>query len=255
MSTTNQFKLKPISDSWLVLQLRSTTFVQKRSLSETMEDNWWEMLTEDKPKEEHRDYANEVKQQIGTFAKYNLFIYSQTDRIDLILSGKPIPSSDAKSISSLSSTLEPFLDVVFLWLNICPLITRLAFGASLIMQVSDEDAGRKKLLEFLPDLHLNSSEISDLIYQINRPRDSESWPNVKINRLSQWSMPQANVIRTTEGALETQLSSEQKQYVCKLDFNINTAYTKDSIPKCNTCSLFQELVKLGREIAEDGDLP
>ena len=214
------------------------------------------MLTEDKPKEEYVDYLNKVKYQKGTFANYNLTIISLTDQIDLVLSGEQIPSApNTNKVSSLSSTLEPFLDVVSLWLNICPLITRLAFGASLIMQSSDKDASLKKLLQFLPDLHLNSSEVSDLVYQINRPRDSKSWPAVKINRLSTWSMPKANVIKMTEDALEPKLSSEQKQRVCKLDLDINTAYVKSGIPKCSICSIFQELVKLGREIAKDGDLP
>ena len=250
MSVANHLKSNQVSDSWMVLHLRFTTFVHKRSLSETMEDDWWEALTEDKPIEESKNYQDEVKQQKGIFGKYNLIISSRTDRIDLILSGEKIFSPpNANKIQSLNSTLEPFVDVVSLWLNICPLTTSLAFGASLIMPVGDEDASRGKILQFLPDLHLDPSKISDLAYQINRPRDSKSLPNVQINRRSSWSTPRANIIRIVED------TPERIQLVCKLDLDINTAHIIDGIPKSCTCFIFQELVKLGHEIAEDGDLP
>ena len=107
-----------------------------------------------------------------------------------------------------------------------------------------------------PNLHYVEVDIegsSDLMYQISRSRQSSYDPDIKINRLTKWA-----VIKLETGAiLDNPLTKIQtnEAFAAHLEIDINTAketertYSPDELQ-----ALFEELIVLGNEIVERGDI-
>ena len=150
------------------------------------------------------------------------------------------------TIGSLSDVSEPLSNVVKEWLDVCPPINRLAWGATLVKPISDAKAGYEEILQYLPDLKLSPTGISDFFYQINRPRESTSSVGIKINRLSKWSIMQVGTVRINAGSnVDVVPVKEQRYDACKLELDINTALSDNIISKDATWPIFEELTKCG----------
>ena len=221
------------------------------------EDKWWQDINGVPPDTEQIYRQQQVKMQQGVIDGHHLTVQSQSNRIDWVLTtGKQIPNeSQQNTIESLPTLLEFFLKIVKCWLKACPPSSRLAFGASLVKQVSDMRSGHEYLLQLLPNLNLNPDDVSDLIYQVNRRKKSMSAPGIMINRLCRWSVVQIHNIGVTMDAVGTPISSSsQEHYACKLDLDINTVPSDDNIPTNNAYPIFEELTKYGCTIAAKGDV-
>jgi hypothetical protein len=132
-------------------------------------------------------------------------------------------------------------------------ITRLAFGAELHLLRSDRDSAYKTLDRLLHALTIDETS-SDLQYSINRKRKSSLIPEVEINRLSQWSSQRLNISVSHDNP--EKLQKVHESFVCRLVLDINTAPSEKVIlPINNLVSIYTELVELGKEIAEFGDIP
>ena len=246
------------TDKWEVEYLRATTFISPQDIDEIIEYAWWEKTIGSKPKEDHINYQQRVREQKGMLDNNRLIMLSQLDRIDWTVmiekqdSDKPL---GIPTIGSLSDALESFLRVVKKWLDVGPTMNRLALGAVLIRPVTDIQTGYKEILRFLPDLRLDHAGISNFSYQINRPRESTSSVGIKINRLSKWSVMQTGTLEIRMNASETPTSmSKQGQSACRLGLDINTAPPNKDISKDDVWPIFEELVRCGREIAREGDI-
>ena len=143
------------------------------------------------------------------------------------------------------------------WLAIAPEIKRLAFGAVLLIPVSNRDEGYTTLSRYLPfPLDL---EARNFTYQINRRRDSRlGLPGLEINRLSKWSCLERRMTQLQFVIGESAIASEDSpsNFAMRLEVDINTVpeYPK-SLESGNLTGLFSEFIELGAEIAEKGDIP
>ena len=141
-------------------------------------------------------HQQKVKVQQGIINGHNLTVQSQSNRIDWILtSGIPMSNeSQQNAVSPSQNPLESLLQIAQKWSKACPSSSRLAFGASLVKQISDMRRGYKDLMRFLPNLKLNPDDISDLIFQVNRRKKSTSASDIMINRIGRWSIVQVKNI-------------------------------------------------------------
>ena len=243
-------------DDWDVENLRITTFIRDRSIEQIIQDKWWENINEVPLDTEQIYHQQKVKVQQGIINGHNLTVQSQSNRIDWILtSGIPMSNeSQQNAVSPSQNPLESLLQIAQKWSKACPSSSRLAFGASLVKQISDMRRGYKDLMRFLPNLKLNPDDISDLIFQVNRRKKSTSASDIMINRIGRWSIVQVKNIGVTVDASGTPISSlNQEHYACKLDLDMNTVHSSDDITRSNIYPIFKELITYGCTIANKGD--
>lgn len=245
---------------WEAERLRATTFILPGAEVAGM-PSWWAKVVGEEPEQAlTRPRAGQI-QQMGVFEGKRLALVAQPGRVDwnlLATMGSPDESVEGLlTLGHFSDTLEAFLKVVRRWLDVCPPVTRLAFGAVLVRPVADRQSGYTELSQSLPKFALDPTNSSDFLYQINRPRMSKSGIELKLNRLTKWSVMQAAFIEVAVGAdVGATLASGPRQFACRLELDINTAAESIvAIPKDKIRSVFEELVGLGREIADHGDIP
>ena len=169
--------------------------------------------------------------------------------------GEPI---EVPWIGPMNNLLDQFSSLMRVWLNECPPIRRLAFGAVLHLPVEDKVLGYRKLSDYLPSVKFDAENSSDFHYQINRPRPSKSGiSGLQINRLSKWSVGlwgRAAFSLRPNGVMAQ--GNTLAVYSCRLELDINSAenYT-ENLPGEYLQELFRELIDSGLELAQEGDLP
>jgi hypothetical protein len=160
------------------------------------------------------------------------------------------------NIGSFPEALDSFSMLIAPWLDICPAIKRLAFGAILLLPTKDHSTGYTQLNDYLHTVQL-SPDNSDFMYRINRRRISKCGiPNLQINRLMSWSFLRWEGLMFTIPPEIVPASPEHGGYACRLELDINTSPEfKQALPPNKLKDLWQELTNLGVEIASEGDMP
>lgn len=149
------------------------------------------------------------------------------------------------------------------WLLSCPSVSRLAYGANLLLPVKTLPEACQKLNSLLSAVEIDPKNTWDFLYRINKRRDSRcSVEGLQINRLATWSIVRITEVRVqiSVGARRapqiTQSSDADDSNVCRLELDINTAPEFDrTIDKNIRPKLFEELINLGNEITTKGDIP
>ena len=244
---------------WEVESLRLTTFHTPGIVS-TDSTDWWESVLGDKPERVTTWPKENRTQQSGTFDGGQLALIFRIDRVDWILRGMMgapgVPVEGPPNLGTLRDALESLLTVAQRWLDVCPDLTRLAFGAALVETVEDLNLAYQKMSTMLPYVNVGEADSPDFLYQINRPRISKSPTTIKINRLSKWSVIQGGDISIVIGQGAAPTLASEPHFACRLDLDINTSPESSTvIPKGHTWALFSEMVDLGIEIADNGDIP
>lgn len=241
--------------------LRATTFIPNLSMDDAIENTWWDETVDDKPDDEHIDRQNGVKEQKGSLNGNQLVMVSRPGRVDWTLGAAEGGSSNMSELPALgplsTETLDPFVDIVKNWLNECPPVNRLAFGANLGSMVADAKTGYEEIQPYLPAVKLDPQGVSDFLYQINRPIKSAVRQDIMINRLNRWMVM---LLSTVGVAIEPPTSKaaaniQGQRHICRLDLDINTSLLEDGVVKDDAYVIFKELVEHGREIASRGDVP
>jgi hypothetical protein len=164
---------------------------------------------------------------------------------------------EIRSAGSFPNALEAFDRLMMRWLENCPALSRLAFGAIVFESVRDRTEGYRRLAERLHAVHLDPEGSSDFLYQINRPRNSTAVDTLRINRLSKWS-----VARFVPFSLMIAPQSIQSfpaiggEEACRIELDINTAAEfVGELPPTRLPQLFEELKSLAIELITRGDIP
>ena len=245
--------------SWEVEHFRATTFIIG-GLDATALPNLWHNFVGDVPEEVVTRPMEGVTRQTGELDGRQLHVSVQPGRVDWIL--RPLPTTldqlvqRPPTLGPWSSQMESFDRVVGDWLRIGPAVSRLAFGTTLTLGVPDAKSGYEELSRLLPGVQLDPTNSSDFLYHINRPRESRSGLSIRINRLSKWSVITLGSISVSVGpSAAPTLAGGPTQHACRLELDINTATEASyQIPDNRLGELFQELVSLGCEIADRGDV-
>lgn len=244
---------------WEVGFLRATTFIPDLTPESSVGNTWWEKVAADRPEDERISHQRGTKEQKGTFNGNRLAMVSQPGRVDLTLGVADEPSEPSKlpSIGPISvDTLEPFMEISRRWMNACPSASRLAFGTILGKLTADIQTGHEEILSYLPCVQLDPQNITDLFYQINRPKMSAVDPSIRINRVSKWSVQLVSTVGVTIDHVESKATTNmQGWHICRLELDINTPTLSDAVSGDGAYAIFQELASHGQNIAKDGDIP
>lgn len=248
-----------MSEPWLLETLRFTLFPYPNQIFLDKE-SWWEGSTGETPEaieERPRDAGYKAEGQFNESS--NLVLNTVPDRIDWFLYPKNGDSQKADlpfpMIGDNADNKAQFSNLILKWLNLVDLkVHRIAFGTTLILPASSHIDAYSKLSSFLTTVQIDPTNSSDFNYSINRPRQSLSNSELKLNRLSKW-----NVIRTVQSRLTSAGVSSailNERYVCRLELDINNLQTDVDISDGEGIStLLVELMSLAEEISDNGDIP
>lgn len=216
------------------------------------------------PDEEHKRAREGESQHVGKFDGWQLRLIVRPGRVDWFLDADnreavENPESLLLSGGPFDTALEPLSKLADKWLGMRPAVSRLAFGVILIQPVNDPRFGYMKISEYLPNVQIDPDNSSDFFYQINRPRDSAKIPGLRINRLTKWSVittGTANINLALQGKTKARVISDHESHFCRAELDINTAADfQGELRSSELVTIFEELIDLSKEIAEEGDIP
>lgn len=246
------------SIEWHAESLRLTVF---HGPNASKEDSiaLWERLTGQQPDQQISRPREGVLQQLGDFHGHQLVLVSRNDRFDWIMQGMLDPTMDSSdplaNIENLSDALATFRGIFDNLWSMLESSTRLAFGAVLLHPATDLKSAYQRLESYLHGVELVGINNTDFLYQINRPRQSDTSDVHGINRINNWSVSHVGDIAIAlHGGAEPTVASSRSMLACRLELDINTS-AETSITMCPQMSsaLFNELVELALEIVEHGD--
>lgn len=245
----------PPIDAWQVASMRVTAFPSEVLPLERL--SWWDDVVGFPPETVVSRPKTGQYQAYGEFEGRRLVLQIQPGRIEW--SVNPVvkaPEEDSDLLGPFPEVLTSLSKVAAPWLPQAPAMTRFAFGVVLVQPVDNARAGYVLIKKYLPGVVIDPEGSSDFFYQINRPRRSTTRiDGLRINRLTKWSVQLAQRVVMTLGAdgVATRIMGEEA--ACRLELDINTAPGFDRVlPAEHLGALFQELIDLGREIAQKGDV-
>jgi len=245
-------------EAWRTAGLRLTAFPSHPVRADQV--GWWGKLTGEEP-----DYKRSLRKrgehrEQGQFKNSLLTLQVQPDRIDWALTGADEEDQETvPTVGALPGAIDGFLDLMLSWLDFddLPPLQRLAFGATLEHRVEDQTQGIEWIAKYLPSVSLGLEDLSDLVYQINRPRSAESPVNgLRINRLCKWAVVNRVGGFVKLGPDSARFERKHNYWACVLDLDINTvAGSPEELPTDSLSQVFTELVELGKQVAAEGDKP
>ena len=132
-------------------------------------------------------------------------------------------------------------------------VDRLAFGAVLMKVERDVPSVYEYLGHLLP--RFNLANVADFNYQINRQRKSSVLHELSINRFSRWQIATLERNISTLDPEEVEKYPLERLFAARLELDINSS--PDSFSRLDSGLLaiaFEELVAMGLEIADEGDI-
>ena len=261
-----QANLQAINDlEWRVLSLRLTIFVTEGPNFDPTQ-LWVEAVGDEPEEEQNRPRSGEFT-RVGQVGGMRLRLLLQPGRVDLLVdvnAENPLESAEPITLSATPwGPARELIDRVanVLLGDVTVAANRLAFGAILVQAVEDARSGYQALDILLDTVAIDPDGSSDFAYQINRRRKSKVMPTLAINRLSKWGVIGQGTMRlrlsmAPEGHVSTShMTTDIIEHAVRLEIDINTVLEEPNVlPKDHLISLFEELVNLGVEIAEQGDI-
>jgi hypothetical protein len=239
--------------AWSAVLLRLTAFPAPSA--EFAQQNWWFEVVGDQPAKRQEEPRKALRREDGPFAKANLTLISQPQRIDWIYKS----TEEYEPIGQFTETLDQFIPAMKRWLESTPPILRLAFGATMVIPTENRESGYRILSPFLRNVQIDPKNSSDLVYQINRPRPAKTKiSGLSLNRLCKWSVIQLNETQITVDSVGRSVANlpSKVSYFCELTLDLSTAAEfQAEIPNGQLTKLLDELVALGQETAREGDIP
>ena len=248
--------------SWQVESLRATAFY---NVGDTPRDvnRLWELLMHRQPDQFTSRPSEGIQVAQGGFGGSERQLQCQitAERVDWVLRAAPPAPNRAPeglpTIDTFAGVLPSFRDLGTRWLERSSAISRLAFGAVLLFEVSDINEANRRLLALLPVINLESEDVADFLLRINRRRHLNSGGGILCNRLSTWSTVQVGSMGVSvTGGGPPQLIQQSGHFACKLELDMNTASTPPTqLDGGKAAEVFCELMDLGEVIAKQGDTP
>ncbi len=239
---------------WLAGNMRLTAFTQETVDPDSLSGSWKAIVGDEPETLESKPKARTL-QESGIFRDGTLTFASNPHRIDWIANWLEPLSDTGDRLGRFVDHREHFGELMVKWLPTSPELKRLAFGAVLFDPAENHDDGYRKVSSYIPFTVDFGSR--NFLYQINRRRDSQlQIPALEINRLSKWSCVQFRTASFSISEAGTFHDESEGMFAVRLEIDMNTApeHTKPLAPEI-LVDLFKELVDLGSEITEKGDIP
>jgi hypothetical protein len=246
-----------LPEDWQVEQLRLTLFPSQHLPKPS---DWWQGVVGSEPLNESTDRNGfaPVYQATGPLLDTDGFLTLRYEpaKVDWVLGPSPFSSSlPYVTIGAYKNSIESFQKFANRFFAYDPpIINRFALGAVFLLPISTKQEGYKFLDTLLPKVELDPDGSSDFLYRINRSRKSTTM-DIRVNRLSEWSVLQIMPQTFITGSSHTQLVSEPLIYLARVSMDINTALEfAEEIDAPHQMSLFAEFIELIDEIAKEGDV-
>lgn len=246
---------------WLTESIRLTAFTLPSNVDVGV--NWWQAIAGEPPTSHSVLRLGPVLQQQGPIRNgyCNLSLSYAPGRIDWVMSS--IVPADMRidgfpNFGAFDAAAATFLEIFSQWIHGAPPSNRLAVGSVLVLPVQDKEDGYRRIQRFLPSLTLDPEGSADFTYSINRFRESQTIPGLRINRLSRWSVAKLSGIRVEVGGPGNSriLETPEGLSACRLELDINTQPEHvQQFAQDTHVLLVNELLRFGQEIANNGDVP
>ncbi len=241
---------------WQVESLRLSVFPIE--INDVSPSKLWEQHI-GKPDPEVLIQPGKINQRNAEHGNGNVYLVKTPNQIDCRYVIEPDESNTDELIPAWGSwqhEVGVFLDLTIDLLR-SPLIlplNRIAFGAVLMSPAKDLSRTHVHLASLLPRFDLEDA--SEFNYLINRRRGSTIVSALQINRLSRWLIV---TLERKDSTLDPVMDEEQKRvdrlFASRLELDINTIPTDgNGIQSESLPTLFEELLQMGLEIAEKGDV-
>lgn len=246
------------ASQWKVQSVRCTAFPFEDSSFDPA--NWWADVTGEQPdqvttKPSEGSYLAQGDQNNGS-----LQLSVELVRIQWTLGPSPSQEQDdtwqVPTIGDMAQ-ISWFVQLVKKWLAVAPPMSRLAFGTVLLDVVDEVKDGYARLDKLLPSISIDSDKMRDFLYQVNRRRGSEKSAGVDVNRLSKWSVASISpmTIQIQGGQSLVRSKAGDPVFATRLELDINNVPAAEHSFEGNAAiKLFDELVELGLEISDNGDI-
>jgi len=239
---------------WRVSQLRITTFPYGKGEFEYNPGTWWKAVAGEDPVSVQVNPRTNTSEETGPYLGGTLVFRIDPNRLECRLDALEDPDSPLE-LGPADSVVPKFVELIGRWLGTdqLPPLARIAFGAILLHSVATVEEGYGYLAGLLPELRIDPTGSSDLIYRINRPRASQMVDGLRVNRVSHWSV--LGFRRLAVGpSLQTHV--EPADLATRLVLDVNTAPDfADALPPRSYPTVVDELIALSAEIAVRGDVP
>jgi hypothetical protein len=267
-------KTKDIDDikvrAWRVQQLRAIVFPDANHCER--EQGWVESVFKSSNEmESHRRKSLRTDtlaigddQQVTLAIAPNKIVWS-LDPVSIFDTPEDAMDREKWELGGIEEFVGDFGNKIEKWLvQSCPPIKRLAFAATLIKWTPTLEDAHTEIGTLISSLHITPN-MSDMMFRINRPRPSKSGvEGLQINRLSIWTSATAKFAPLgiePGGGQQKIVAPEWKDisvpefYGCRLQIDINTVPEFDGfIPPGRLPAIWKELVELGIEVTEKGDI-
>lgn len=255
MNTTK----KSDSYDWHVDLLRFTGFPMPDFQIE--HPNWWKDVVEEPSETRLIQSRRGLFQDKGPYKEGELLLKIEPFRIDWLYRSIQSPEEQSKksSLGLFHEAISIFTTLTNKWFAMkdFPPLQRIAFGAIIYQPVASHEEGYKKLSKYLnASVKLDPEGSSDFLYQINRPRDSNTdIANLKINRLMKWLVRRNRLIGFAFDDEHRDIYKGQETFACSLEIDINTFPESNKRFSATECQIvFDELIQLALEISQKGDI-
>ena len=241
---------------WDAVSLRMTAFPKPGS--EITASDWWKSVVGEVPEQQSMSPRSGEFLELGKYGPGILELKINPVSVNWIHRLEEQQQGTVRtSLGDFTDTSENFCSLIAKWFSFdaVPSLVRLAFGAVLIQSTQSKEESLARLANYIKSVKLDPSNTFDFLYQINRRRLSNlTIDGLEINRLMKWSVGQIRVLVTHSDG-RTSFIPAPSESVVQLELDINTVsdfegeITREQLPK-----LFKELVELGAEIAEKGEV-
>ncbi|NUM37265.1 MAG: hypothetical protein HUU50_22200 [Candidatus Brocadiae bacterium] len=264
---------------WYSEELRITAFLCKEQNIEIRK--WWTSFVKNLPIVEAILRNQNIYQLEGLYGNKKLILRAtlSLDRIDwLLVNADELILDSKKNIKSIEEIPEKLsleyekthfprmpkfneeqialIDLIKKWTNLdtFPSCYRLALGANLFFPVKTRQEGYIILAQLLPNVKIDIENSENFLYQINRPKPSNTCRSLKINKISRWIVATHSAVAiNVENNMITQ-NAENPIFSCSLNLDISTSQeNRDEISKEYIPSIYEEMLGIAKEVALEGD--
>ena len=235
---------------WAADHFRLTGFLR----GDVPQDATWRSVTGEDAETSIVDRRLGTSEEQGDYRGFRLAAGTAPGRYDWRI-GPQIPAGASPEFPSLPlGTGKEAIDAVArMVLSQPPVPVRIALGAILYARVESREDGYEKLARLLKSVKLDPAA-EDFTFQINWPRQSTVFPDIKVNRLTTWSVEQRTPI-FIGGPAGTHVGAGKAHYRCRVVLDLSTdAKRQESLPKDRVLELWSELGSMALEIAKEGEI-
>jgi hypothetical protein len=248
---------RPSVSEWKVGSLRLTAFPS--ASADFSDPTWWEDVLGAEPEQHTIQPKTKEHIYLGDYGKGILTLNVHPVRIEWQLGTPELAESvltEVPTIGLLEDVVGSFESLMKKWLAspTCPSLNRIAFGALFLYPVANRAAGYRLISLYLP-FKVSASGASDFLYQINRRRSSKTGiKGLEINRLQRWLVMQFDHTLRVNLAFSKARSTTLYANALELDINTTPDFNGE-LQRERLVDVLSELIALGKEIAEKGDIP